>query len=76
MLAARGGDIDWLMVFIATVGLGIGKERQSKSIFREVLMISPNNFDAQRQLRLLEMRKERDSKEGLLDKIKGFFAKK
>lgn len=76
MLAARGGDIDWLMVFIATVGLGIGKERQSKSIFREVLMISPNNFDAQRQLRLLEMRKDRDSKEGLLDKLKGFFAKK
>lgn len=76
MLQARGGEVDWLMVFVATVSLGVGKDRQARNMLREVMLISPNNFEAQRQLRLLEMRKDRDSKGSFLDKLKGMFAKK
>ena len=75
-LQARGGEVDWLMVFVATVGLGVGKDRQARSMLREVLLISPNNFDAQRQLRLLEMRKDRADSGGLMGKLKGLLGKK
>lgn len=74
ILNARG-EVEWLMVFLGTVGIGLGKERQAKSLFREVMMINPKNYDAQRQLRLIEMRKERDSKKGFFEKLMDKFKK-
>ncbi len=73
----RKNEVDWLMVFVAVVGMGVGKERQSRALLREVTMLNPSNRDAQRQLRLLEMRLERQNKSGgFMDKLRGLLGAK
>ncbi len=68
-------DADWLLVFIGIVALGLGKERKARRLFREALMINSKNRDAKRQMRLLDMRREREDNKGffekLLDKFRG-----
>lgn len=59
---------DWMMTFMGTIHLGLNNERQAISFFREATYLNPNNHDAKRQIRLLEMRKGA-SKSG------GFFAR-
>jgi curved DNA-binding protein CbpA len=65
---------DWLLAFMGTVALGLGKDREAYGLFREALYMNPQNRDAKRQLRLIEIRKRKKPK-GVLDKIKSFFAK-
>ncbi len=60
---------DWLMQFLGTVSLGLGREADAQELFTEALMINKNNTDAARQLRLLRMRKQKSKKSG------GFFSK-
>mgnify|MGYP000616186625 CR=1 FL=1 len=66
---------DAFKVFYGTVMLGLGNERRAKYYFHEALMLNPNNMDAKRQQRLLEMRAEREANKGffakLMEKFKG-----
>ncbi len=73
-LNAKLPDKDWIRAFLATVALGLGREAEAESLFRDALLINPKNHSAQRQLRILEMRKSRAKKgffSGFLDKLKG-----
>jgi curved DNA-binding protein CbpA len=69
-------DADWVLTFAGTVQLGLGKERIAQSMFTEALMLNPNNTEARRQKRLLELRRNKSGDEGLLAKIKGLFSGK
>ncbi len=67
-------DKDWILVFLATVALGIGRDSEAESLFRNALLVNSRNHQAQRQLRIIEMRKTRVKKgflSGLMDKLKG-----
>lgn len=66
---------DSYKVFYGTVMLGLGKERRAKYYFQEALLLNPNNMEAKRQQRLIDMRAEREANKGffakLMDKFKG-----
>ena len=66
---------DSFKVFYGTVMLGLGKERRAKYYFQEALLLNPNNMEAKRQQRLIDMRAEREANKGffakLMDKLKG-----
>lgn len=68
------GDKDWLMVFMGNVELGLGNERKAIGWFREATYINPQNHEANRQLRLLEMRKNNNAKNKNF--LQRFFGKK
>jgi curved DNA-binding protein CbpA len=72
----KKNDADWVLTFAGTVNLGLGKERTAKSMFMEALMSNPQNTEAKRQLRLIDLRKGKGNDEGLLSKIKGLFGMK
>lgn len=59
---------DSVCVFLGTVAMGLDDNRKAERYFREAKMINPSNVTAQRQLRLINMRREKGSQ-------KGFFAK-
>lgn len=58
----------WLMAYLGVVTMGLKRYREAQSLFNEALQYDPNNTTAQRQKRLLKMRREREEN-------KGFFAK-
>lgn len=60
---------DWLLTFLGTVSLGLGKNHEAEGLFQEALMTNSQNTQAKRQLRLLRSRRRRKSKG------KGFFAR-
>lgn len=66
-------NTDWFKVLLGTIAEGMGQDRKAIYLYREALMINPNNREAQRQKRLFEMRKDKEENSGLLDKIKSFF---
>jgi len=55
----KNNECDWLLVFLGQVAIGMGKRRDAKFLFTEARTLNPNNHDAKRQLRLLDMRAER-----------------
>lgn len=62
---------DWLLGFMGTVALGLGQEKKAESLLREASFINNQNHDVKRQLRLIEMRKNK--KESFTDQLKKFF---
>lgn len=64
-LVAQLPDRDWLLCFLGIVAKGIGRTREANVLFTEALQHNPRNVMAQRQQRLVKMRK---------DQKKGFFA--
>lgn len=66
-------DKDWILVFLGTVTLGLNRENEAENLFRNALLINSRNHQAQRQLRIIEMRKGRGKKgffSGLMEKLK------
>ncbi len=59
---------DSLLAYLGVVAMGLKRYREAQALFREALQYNPRNTTAQRQKRLLEMRKKREQN-------KGFFAK-
>lgn len=57
----------WMKAYIGVVALGLGRTDEAERIFQEALRLDPDNRLAQRQLRLLNMRKDED--EGFFSKI-------
>ena len=64
-LVAALPDRDWLLCFLGVVAKGLGRNREAGALFSEALQHNPKNVMAQRQQRLMKMRKEQK---------KGFFA--
>ncbi len=67
-------DKDWILVFLGTVALGLDREKEAENLFRNSLLVNPRNHQAQRQLRIIEMRKGRGKKgffSELMEKLKG-----
>lgn len=60
---------DWLLTFLGTVAIGLGRLREAEGLFQEALMANSKNTNAKRQLRLLRSRRRKKSKKG------GFFAR-
>lgn len=65
---------DWLLGFMGTVALGLGQDRKAESLLREASFINGQNHDVKRQLRLIEMRKNK--KETFMDQLKNLFKPK
>lgn len=65
---------DWLLGFMGTVAMGLGQEKKAESLLREASYANPNNLDVKRQLRLIDMRKNK--KETFMDKLNKMFSKK
>lgn len=59
----------WLFAYMGFVCQGIGRRNEAESLYREALRYDSDNTLANRQLRLIEMRKEKDENKGFLDKI-------
>ena len=73
ILAARG-DLDWLMVFLGVVKVGMGQNNKAYALFRDALLTNPKNADAKRQVRMMKMKQEREKNDqGLWEKIKSAF---
>lgn len=64
-ILAEMPEQDWLLTFLGVVAKGINKLREAQTLFYEALTINPKNVTAQRQQRLIKMRKGQK---------KGFFA--
>jgi tetratricopeptide (TPR) repeat protein len=60
---------DSVLTFLGVVATGLGKRRQAKRIFNEALQHNRQNVTAQRQLRLIRMREEREQNMGFFDKL-------
>ncbi len=60
---------DWLVAQTGALALGIGKRNTAKSRFKQALRINPENKQAARQLRLLEMREDKENNKGFLEKF-------
>lgn len=59
---------DSLLAYLGVVAMGLKRYREAKALFQESLQYNRSNTTAQRQKRLLEMRRKREQN-------KGFFAK-
>ena len=68
-------DIDWLFAFMGHIQMGLGNKTKANRLFRETLLINPKNKEATRYMRLLQMQQERESKKGLLEKVRAMFGK-
>ena len=63
-------DKAWLEAFMGRMAKALGRLPQAKQFFREARRIDPDNRMAQRQLRLIKKRQEKDDEDqGLLDTI-------
>jgi curved DNA-binding protein CbpA len=60
---------DSILTFLGVVAMGLGDLRKAQGLFNEALQHNRENVVAQRQLRLIKMRKERESKKGFFDKL-------
>jgi tetratricopeptide (TPR) repeat protein len=60
---------DSILTFLGVVAMGLGDLRKAKVLFNEALSHNRENVVAKRQLRLIKMRKERESKKGFFDKL-------
>lgn len=60
---------DDLLTFLGVVAMGLKNHRKAKVLFNEALRHNRQNVTAQRQLRLIKMREERESKKGFFDKL-------
>lgn len=60
---------DSVLTFLGVVAQGLGKDNQAMRLFNEALRHNRQNVTAQRQMRLLKMRKERESKKGFFEKL-------
>jgi len=73
-LSAEMPEKDWLLAFLGTIALGLDHDKQAEGLFNEALMLNPHNTSAQRQMRLINMRRKRGEKGifgKLMDKIRG-----
>lgn len=68
-LDSRDEVQDWLVAYAGTIALGVGRTNTAKSRFKRALKINPENKAAARQLRLLEMREERENNKGFFSKL-------
>ncbi len=59
----------WLFAYMGFVAQGIGRRREAEKLYREALRYNSDNTLANRQLRLIKMRKEKEQNKGLLEKI-------
>lgn len=59
---------DWLLTFLGVVAVGMGRTQDAEALFNEALQYNPRNVTAQRQKRLIEMR--RDQKKGFFAQLK------
>ena len=59
----------WVYAFMGHVAQGLDRTNQAESLFREAKQLDPDNRLAQRQLRLLKMRKQKDDKQGFFSKL-------
>jgi curved DNA-binding protein CbpA len=57
----------WMKAYLGAVALGLDRNDEAERLFQETLRLDPDNRLAQRQLRLLNMRKDDD--EGFFSKI-------
>ncbi len=62
-------DNDDILTFLGVVAMGLGQLQRAKVLFTEARRHNRQNVVAQRQLRLINMREERESKKGFLDKL-------
>ena len=62
-------DVDWILVFLGIVSMGLGKSKKAGRLFKHALYINPSNLDAKRQRRLIEMRREREASKGFFEKL-------
>ncbi|MFB6263709.1 MAG: DnaJ domain-containing protein [Bradymonadaceae bacterium] len=58
----------WLFAFMGQVAKGLRRNAEAEDLFKEAKMLDSDNTMAQRQLRLIRMRREKED-EGLLDSI-------
>lgn len=64
---------DWMLQFMGTVALGLNRQRQAMGLFQEALLINSKNHEVRRQVRLLEMRADKEPEsffQKLLSKFK------
>jgi curved DNA-binding protein CbpA len=61
---------DWLYAFMGRVADGLDRMQQAQQLFQEARRINPNNRMAERQLRLIKRRREKEQEdEGLLQNL-------
>ena len=60
---------DWMLTFLGSVALGLGRDHDAEGLFAEALQVNSRNHSAQRQLRLLRMRRQSNSKSGIFERI-------
>lgn len=66
---SREEEFDWLLTQLGELSKGLGKEKEAISRFRRALLINENNHNAKRQLRILEMRREKEANKGFFSKL-------
>lgn len=59
---------DWIHAYLGVVALGLGRRGEARELFREALSINSGNRLAQRQLRLIKMRSDKQN-EGFFSKL-------
>lgn len=67
-------DKDWLLAFLGVVALGLKREREAENLFYAATSANSKNLIAQRQMRILKMRRE--NKKGFFEKLKAKFSPK
>jgi curved DNA-binding protein CbpA len=60
---------DSILTFLGVVAMGLGNLRKAQSLFNEARQHNRGNVVAQRQLRLIKMRRKRESEKGFFDKL-------
>ncbi|MBA2663007.1 MAG: DnaJ domain-containing protein [Bradymonadaceae bacterium] len=73
-ISQKFNEKDWILVFLGVVTKGLGREREAERLFRNALQINSRNHSAQRQLRIIEMRKGK--KKNFLTELMDKFKKK
>ena len=61
----------WLLSFLGTVALGLGKDGEAEGLFKEALLQDANDTSAKRQLRLIRTRRKRKNNRGFFAKLFG-----
>ena len=60
---------DWSNVLLGVVALGLGHDKRAGSHFHQALDINPNNIEAKRRQRFLEMKRARPESNGFFQQL-------
>lgn len=68
-ISMKKPEDDSILTFLGVVSMGLDQHNSAKRLFNEALQYNPRNIDAQRQLRLITMREERQANRGFFSKL-------